>query len=215
MGPVRTLPVTSRTRLWKRPEIQFQQESELETVNKGDDLPKSDRGELVASFYRSITTPPITSPSSPQRDIILLDPPNTSEPVKLCPTCHLALPSSASLQRKHFCSTAHLSKVTDSRPAPVNPLPIDRSSYGYKVLLSQGWNDKDRYGIGAEDNKGRREPVKASRVKNDTVGLGIKGRKKTKEIVKEKKLVESGKEIRRRYEKEKQWRKEWMEYMHG
>ena len=49
-------------------------------------------------------------------------------------------------------------------------------------------------------------------MKNDTVGLGIKG-KKIKEAVIEKKLVESGKDIRRRYEKEKQTRKEWTEYM--
>ena len=213
MGPVRTLPITSRTRLWKRPEIQFQQETELETVKEGD-LPKSDRGESVASFYRSIITPPITEPASPQPDIILLDAPPNTEPVVLCPTCHLPLPSSKNLQRKHLRSTAHLSKVVDSRPPPVNPLPVDRSSYGYKVLLSQGWNDKDRHGIGAEDNKGRREPIKASRVKNDTVGLGIKGRK-VQEVVKEKKLIESGKDIRRRYEKEKQWRKEWMEYLHS
>ena len=51
-------------------------------------------------------------------------------------------------------------------------------------------------------------------MKNDTVGLGIKGRK-VQEVVKEKKLIESGKDIRRRYEKEKQWRKEWMEYLHS
>ena len=211
MGPVRTLPATSRTHRWKRPEIQFRQESEPDVVEQGAP-PKPDRGELVASFYRSITTPPVTEPSSPQPEVIVLDPPPDTESTKLCPICALPLPASLKLQRIHNRTTAHLAKVVDLRPSPVKPLPIDRSSYGYKVLLSQGWNDKDRYGIGAEDNKGRREPVKISRVKNDTVGIGIKG-KKIKEAVVEKKLIESGKDIRRRYEKEKQLQKEWMEYM--
>ena len=214
MGPMRTLPLTSRTRLWKQPEINFQQERELETVHKEGDPPKPDQGDIVASFYRSITTPPVTEPSFPQPEIISPEAPQSAEgSVTICPTCRLPLPLSKLLQRKHNLSTAHLSKVIDSRPPPLNPLPIDRSSYGYRVLLSQGWSDTDRYGIGAEDNKGRREPVKASRVKNDTVGLGIKG-KKIKEAVREKRLIQSGKEIRRKYEEEKQWRKELMEYMH-
>lgn len=211
MGPMRTLPPTSRTHRWKRPEIQFRQETEQDVVDEGAP-PKPGRGELVASFYRSITTPPVTEPSSSQPEVVLLDSPTDSESKTLCPICSLPLPASLKLQRIHNRTTAHLAKVVDSRPPPVNPLPIDRSSYGYKVLLSQGWNDKDRYGIGAEENKGRREPVKISRVNNDTVGIGIKG-KKIKEAVVEKKLIESGKDIRRRYEQEKQIRKEWMEYM--
>ena len=97
----------------------------------------------------------------------------------------------------------------------MNPLHIDKSSYGYKVLLSQGWTDKDRHGIGAEDNKGRREPVKASRVKNDTVGLGIKGKKKVKEAIQETKSIQSAKEIRKRYEKEKRIREQWIQYMYS
>jgi hypothetical protein len=212
MGPMRTLPATSRTRLWKRPEIRFQQETVLETVKEGD-APKLDRGELVASFYRSITTPPVTEPVSPEATPMGTPPPDPA-PAELCPTCHLPLPSSTKLQRKHNCTTAHLAKVVDSRPAPLNPLPIDRSSYGYKVLYSQGWSDKDRHGLGAKDNKGRREPVKASRVKNDTVGLGIKG-KNVSAAIAEKKLIESGKEIREKYEREKRLRKEWMDYMHS
>src|SRR5947207_805041 len=211
MGPVRTLPTASRTHRWKRPEIQFHEESQIESVEEGA-RPKPDRGKEVASFYRSITTPPVTEPSSPQPEVILLDSPPGTESTTLCPICSLPLPSSVKLQRIHNSSTAHLARVVDSRPPPVKPLPIDRSSYGYKVLLSQGWNDKDRHGIGAEHNKGRREPINISRVKNDTVGIGIKG-KEIKEAVAEKKLIESGKDIRRRYEKEKQLQKEWTEYM--
>jgi len=216
MGPMRTLPATAtaRTSRCKRPEIPFQEESSNEIITEQNE-PKRDRGAQVASFYRSLTTPPITEPSSPPSDdILLLDAPPNSEPTILCPVCHLPLPSSPKLQRLHNSTTAHLSKVIDSRPPPVNPLPIDRSSYGYRVLSSQGWNDKQRHGIGAEDNKGRREPVKASRIKNDTVGLGIKG-KKIKEADKEKKLIQSGKDIRVKYEKEKKLRKQWMEYMHA
>ena len=215
MGPVRTLPVSSRTRMWKRPEIQFQQQSE-DVSTEGELPPKPDRGEIVASFYRSITSRPVTDPPSPSsEDVLLIEPPPKTEPVQLCPTCQLPLPSDPKLQRKHNCSVAHLSKVVDARPPPVNPLHIDKSSYGYKVLLSQGWSDQERHGIGAEDNKGRREPVKASRVKNDTVGLGIKGKKNVKEAIQETKSIQSAKEIRKRYEKEKRIRQEWIRYMHS
>jgi len=55
--------------------------------------------------------------------------------------------------------------------------------------------------------------VKASRVKNDTVGLGIKG-KKIKEAVEVKKDIASGKDIQKAYERDKQIRKELMEYMY-
>jgi len=220
MGPMRTLPVQSRTRIWKRPEIHFQQESQ-EIPSEGPALPATDRGQLVAAFYRSITSPPTTDPPSPSpsssssQDVLCIDPPPNIPPVQLCPTCQLPLPSDPKLQRKHNCSIAHLSKVVDSRPPPVKPLYLDKTSYGYKVLLSQGWNDKDRQGIGAEDNKGRREPVKASRVKNDTVGLGIKGKNKVKEAIQETKSVQSAKEIRKRYEKEKRIREQWIRYMHS
>jgi len=210
MGPVRTLPTSTRTCRWKRPEIQFQQESSLETV-PDTGTPDTTRGELVAEFYRSITSTPSLDPETPE--VMVLD--SEPEPVAkdLCPVCGLPLPSSAKLRRRHNASTAHLAKVVDTRPTPVKPLHINRQSYGYKVLSSQGWSDRDRHGIGAEGNEGRREPVKASRVKNDTVGLGIKG-KKIKEAVEVKKDIASGKDIQKAYERDKQIRKELMEYMY-
>jgi hypothetical protein len=195
--------------MWKRPEIRFQQASE-DTFGT-ESAPKHDRGEAVASFYRSVTSAlPVPSPP----EVIIIDSPPPSSVEELCPTCHLPLPLAPRLRRKHYSTTAHLSKVVDTRPPPVTPLPIDRSSIGYKVLLSQGWSDKERHGIGAEDNKGRREPVKATRVKNDTVGLGIKA-KKVQETVKEKKLIESGKDIRKAYQREKQIRKDLLAYMNS
>jgi hypothetical protein len=128
--------------------------------------------------------------------------------------CGLQIPRSAKGRRKHISSTAHLSKTAASKIVPLKPLPIDTESYGYKVLYSQGWSVKEGHGIGAEGNEGRREPVKASRVKNDTVGLGIKGRKKGKEsVLEKKKLVESGRDIKKRYEREQAIRKELMDYM--
>jgi G-patch domain len=217
MGPVGTLPPTSRLARFKRPEIQFREESQLETVEPGQP-PKPDRGEVVASFYRSITTPPVTVPSTPpgdgqdadsEDDVLLLEGPPVPT---LCPVCNLPLPSNAKLQREHNRSTAHLSRVVDPRPTPLKPLPLDSYKVGYKVLHSQGWSEKDREGLGAEGNRGRREPVKPSRVKNDTVGLGIK-KDKVKEVARENRGMVSGKEIRRRYEREKTLHKALMEYM--
>jgi len=218
MGPTRSIPETRfprRGHIFHRPEIPFQQETP-QTVLEDSRTADSRRGEDIASFYRAITTPPITEPASSPEIIILDDdiPSDTKEPAprETCSVCGLRLPLSAKGRRKHIASTAHLSKVTATGPAPLNPLPIDKTSYGYKVLYSQGWSERERHGIGAQGNEGRREPVKASRVKNDTAGLGIKG-KKLKEAVVEKKLIESGRDIRERYEREQRIRKELMEYM--
>jgi hypothetical protein len=210
MSLARTESSFSRARLYKRPEVAFQPATEeLHTTENGRN-PDEERGSQVAEFYRNLTTPPITSSSDD--DVIILDGPPGSTSGEICSTCGLPLPSSAKLRRRHFATTAHLSKVVDERPPPLNPLPIDRKSFGYRVLYSQGWSDRDRHGIGAEDNKGRREPVKASRVKNDTVGLGIKG-KKVKEAIKKTKAFESAKEIRKAYERDKRIRKELMDNM--
>jgi hypothetical protein len=210
MGPERTIPTTSRTRIFNRPEIQFRQQTDVQQNENGRST-NDERGDSVATFYRSITSTPVMDPPSPE--IIIIDPPDEEPPqAELCPICQLPLPSSKRLQRRHNASVAHLAKVVDRRPPPVNPLPINRSSFGYKVLNSQGWSDRERHGIGADDNKGRREPIKTSRVKNDTVGLGIKG-KKIEEAIVEKKLIQSGKDIQKAYEREKQIRKELMDYM--
>ena len=211
---MRTLPPTSRVSRWKRPEIPFREETLLETVQEGERL-KSNHGETIASFYRSITTPPVTVPTTPlanqedNEEPLLLEGPG---PPILCPVCSLPLPSSLKARRAHDSSTAHLCRVVEPRPTSLKPLNLDRSSIGYKVLTSQGWSENDRHGLGAENNKGRREPVKASRVKNDTVGLGIK-EGKVKEIAEETKRLRSGKEIRRRYERERKRHQALMEYM--
>ena len=215
MGPVRTLPPTSRVSRWKRPEIPFREETRLETVQEGERL-KSNHGETIASFYRSITTLPVTTPLANQdkteidnEEPLLLEAP---PPPILCPVCNLPLSSSLKGRREHNSSTAHLSRIVDPHPPSLKPLNLDRSSVGYKVLTSQGWSENDRHGLGAENNKGRREPVKASRVKNDTVGLGIK-EGNVKEVAEETKRLMSGKEIRRQYERERKRHQALMEYM--
>lgn len=180
---------------------------------------ETQRGEDVASFYRCITTGPVTEPMDPDVIIISDDEEGSTkgkrrignEEGEICSVCGLQVPRSPLARRRHIASTAHLSKLSTSDPVPLNPLPIDKTSYGYKVLYSQGWSEKHRHGIGAEGNEGRREPVKASRVKNDTVGLGVK-EKKIKEAVIEKKLKEKGRDIRKRYEQDKMIRKELMDY---
>lgn len=176
------------------------------------------RGEDIASFYRSITTGPVMEPMDPE--IIISDDEDGStkgqgrignEEGEICTVCGLRLPLSTWARRRHIASTAHLSKLASSNPPPLKPLPIDKTSYGYKVLYSQGWSEKARHGIGAEGNEGRREPVKASKIKNDTAGLGVKD-KRIKEVVIEKKLKEKGRDIKKRYEREKMIRKELMDY---
>jgi hypothetical protein len=116
-------------------------------------------GETVASFFLAITDNLQTSASS---EVIIIDNDPLSPLVEeLYRTCHLPLPSSPHLCCKHHRTTAYVAKVINTHPLPVKLLPIDHFSYGYEALL-QDRSDKNWHGIWSEDNKGQREPVKAS-----------------------------------------------------
>lgn len=98
-----------------------------------------------------------------------------------CEICNLPIdarggvPSTASTN--HEYTIAHMVCLTHSHP----PSHLDRSRQGLKYLSSYGWDADSRQGLGATGG-GIRVPIKA-KLKNDTVGLGvkIKGNKKSKD----------------------------------
>lgn len=68
----------------------------------------------------------------------------------------------------HESSLAHQVCLPHSHP----PSAIDRRRTGYKYLSSLGWDPDSRSGLGPAGH-GIREPLKG-KIKNDTIGLGVK-----------------------------------------
>ena len=91
----------------------------------------------------------------------------------LCSVCNLPLNSTETdaqqirSPERHELSVAHQVCTRHSYP----PSHIDRSSRGLKYLSSYGWDPDGKLGLGAA-GAGIRVPVK-TKIKNDTVGLGL------------------------------------------
>ena len=96
----------------------------------------------------------------------------------VCGVCNLPIEApenpTSTASTNHESTIAHMVCLTHSYP----PSHLDRSRHGLKYLSSYGWDPDSRQGLGATGD-GIRAPIKA-KVKNDTVGLGvkIKGNKK-------------------------------------
>ena len=96
----------------------------------------------------------------------------------LCEICNLPIsapsdPTSTAFTT-HESTIAHMVCLTHSYP----PSHLDRSRQGFKYLSSYGWDPDSRQGLGVT-GEGIRAPIKA-KVKNDTVGLGLKFKVNTK-----------------------------------
>ncbi|KZZ91288.1 G-patch domain containing protein [Ascosphaera apis ARSEF 7405] len=133
---------------------------------------------------------PLTGPSKNYGEIHAS---NHAGAAVVCEVCNRSIPDmSVSSIRKHEATFVHQVSLPHSHP----PSSIDRTRTGYKYLESHGWNPDSRLGLGSA-GQGIREPLK-TRVKKDTVGLGIDVEKLKKEgkavQKKEKKL--NAKEVR-------------------
>ena len=95
-----------------------------------------------------------------------------------CETCNLPTDArgfaTSIASMEHESTIAHMVYVTHSHP----PSHLDRSRQGLKYLSAYGWDPDSRQGLGAT-GKGIIAPIRA-KVKNDTVGLGLKIRWNTK-----------------------------------
>ena len=74
----------------------------------------------------------------------------------------------------HESTIAHMVCLAHSYP----PSHVDRTRQGFKYLSAYGWDPDSRQGLGAT-GEGIRAPVKA-KMKNDTVGLGVKVKRNKK-----------------------------------
>lgn len=144
----------------------------------------------------SLPTAASTPPSSKE-------PASALETAECCEVCNLPLvpavsrtPSSSDGTKilPHEASLAHQVCLSHSHP----PSHLDRTRHGLRYLESYGWDPDSRRGLGAPGREGIREPIK-SRVKNDTVGLGVKiDPIKAKAAVKEAKVQKlNAKEVRK------------------
>jgi G-patch domain len=96
---------------------------------------------------------------------------DTATPDKVvCAVCRLPTrpTTSSGLTKPHESSLAHQVCLSHSHP----PCHLDRENIGLKYLSSYGWDPDARRGLGATET-GIRVPIK-SRIKNNTVGLGVK-----------------------------------------
>ncbi|OLL25502.1 hypothetical protein NEOLI_002153 [Neolecta irregularis DAH-3] len=183
----------------KTPRVKFVKGGTEQSKPSTETRPSSKAtGAEISRFYRSL------NPSRTPESTI----PITDEPYfETCTTCGLQIKGS---QKEHVMSTAHLTSHKHQK-APLNPLHISRTSFGFQHLETLGWTHLQERGLGVEGNQGPREPIKASRVKNDTIGLGVKRKKrKTKEI---KTMLPQG-DIVKRYKREMEKRRALLHYMH-
>ena len=97
-----------------------------------------------------------------------------------CEICNLPIDHQAGAAStaiaNHESTIAHMICLTHSHP----PSNLDRSRQGFKYLSAYGWDPDSRQGLGAT-GEGIRAPVKA-KIKNDTVGLGVKFKRSKKHL---------------------------------
>ena len=89
-----------------------------------------------------------------------------------CEICNLPIDArggaASTASMSHEYTIVHMVCLTHAHP----PSHLDRSRQGFKYLSSYGWDPESRQGLGATGG-GIRAPIKP-KVKNDTVGLGVK-----------------------------------------
>lgn len=111
------------------------------------------------------------SESSSSNIIVGTDSQETYRNVSTCQICNLPIQETESTGvsfKPHQALIAHQVCLPHSCP----PSHIDRKRQGLKYLSSYGWDPDSRLGLGAT-GEGIRAPIKI-KMKNDTVGLGVK-----------------------------------------
>jgi G-patch domain len=148
------------------------------------------------------TTPPVPE--------IQKDEPPTKDTV--CPICSLRITSatSATKSKAHESSLAHQVCLEHSHP----PSHLDRAHVGLKYLSAYGWDPDARRGLGAS-GAGIRVPIK-SKIKNDTVGLGVAENDRVR-VQKEAKAKArlNAKQVRKQEDAEKKREKQLREAFYG
>ena len=129
-----------------------------------------------------------------------------------CEICNLPVDTSentaSTASTNHESTIAHMVCLNHSHP----PSHLDRRRQGFKYLSSYGWDPDSRKGLGAT-GEGIRAPIKA-KVKNDTVGLGVKT-KGSKKPTDTKVVGMDAKQVRRMNIDERRKRERLQEMFYG
>lgn len=181
--------------------------------------PESDTAQTKSSKDSEESLRSSAPPSFPASQELSLERPHpTSEIIKRCEICNLPLvptvsgtesPSDGKKILPHEASLAHQVCLSHSHP----PSHLDRTRQGLRYLESYGWDPDSRLGLGAPGREGIREPIK-TRVKNNTVGLGVKiDSAKAKAAAKETKVQKLNAKEVRKMESEGKKRREKLQEM--
>ena len=199
------LVVYSSRILRKRP-IQFRRE--IGVKEDGEARRSLTVPSVAQSIYRQALTDGQLSPPAEGENKI----------IETCSQCLLPIVKDAADESikesrlRHIRTTAHMLSSPHQSPS-LAPLKIGPESVGYRMLEAQGWSGPSQPGgLGAVGSEGIREPIKASKVKNDTIGLGHKVQPKQKKT--RTNVAVSGASIRKAYELEKSKRAHLLAYMH-
>ncbi|GBB87353.1 hypothetical protein RclHR1_01380015 [Rhizophagus clarus] len=110
------------------------------------------------------------------------------------------------IYQDHTHGVAHLvSKSFDDRTIP-DPLTLNETNVGFRMLRDQGWCYEKGLGI---NEQGKRHPI-STRLKNDRFGIGVK---KTKRLPKMKLKRLNAKQTAAQYEKDRRDRARILAYM--
>jgi G-patch domain len=141
--------------------------AESEPRHPSQAVPKQGLGDR----YLSIVLPRRSADAENVQEQSIDAPEDTMTPDEVvCTVCKIPIIPAASSgpTKPHESSLAHQVCLSHSHP----PSHLDRENMGLKYLSSYGWDPDARRGLGATET-GIRVPIK-SRIKNNTVGLGVK-----------------------------------------
>ncbi|CAG8442828.1 16364_t:CDS:2 [Acaulospora morrowiae] len=110
------------------------------------------------------------------------------------------------LYKNHVHGTAHLVSSKTNEEAPPDPIILNETNLGFRMLRDQGW--KYEKGLGVHE-QGRRHPI-STKLKNDKFGIGVKLSKLVPKVPL-KRL--SAKEAATQYEKDRRNRIRLLAYM--
>ncbi|KAG9302383.1 hypothetical protein G9A89_011433 [Geosiphon pyriformis] len=107
---------------------------------------------------------------------------NQGKDTWFCESCSIHIPSHTVEQ--HLRGTAHLMSYTPEAQVPVDPLVLNETNIGFRMLRGQGWSYEKGLGV---NEQGRRLPV-FTKWKSDRSGIGVKSKSTASSSLNSKKV---------------------------
>ncbi|CAJ0760086.1 2913_t:CDS:2, partial [Entrophospora sp. SA101] len=131
---------------------------------------------------------------------------NNSNNKIYCKDCEIWVEESIFDQHVH--GTAHLVTSKDLNDAVPDPIILNETNIGFRMLRDQGWSYDKGLGI---NEQGPRHPI-STRIKNDKYGIGINP-SKIQKLPKEKRKRLNAREAAIQYENDRKERMRILAYM--